>query len=103
MIVRKNDTGALLKFQLRQGYIPVNITGATVTLVGTRYDGSSFGGACVLSDPTNGKFSYSLTALDTSIAGIHVFSILVTLGDTVARLPRYGNERFEVLPLRVLN
>jgi BppU N-terminal domain len=98
MVLRQNDVGNLLKFQLRQGSQPVPIQGATITLVGTRSDGTSFGGACQILDAAQGKFQYVVQAQDTQKIGINFFSITVEIGGTRATLPRYGNERFEVAP-----
>jgi BppU N-terminal domain len=98
MVLRQNDVGNLLKFQLRQGSQPVPIQGATITLIGTRSDGTSFGGACQILDAAQGKFQYVVQAQDTATPCIGFFSIRVSIGGTIATLPRYGNERLEILP-----
>ncbi len=98
MILRQNDVGNLLKFQLKQGAHPVPIQGATITLSGVRSDGTTFGGSCQILDAALGKFQYVVQAQDTATPGIHTFNIRVSIGGTIATLPRYGNERLEILP-----
>jgi hypothetical protein len=102
MILRRGDVGSLLKFQLKQGSSPVPIDGATVTLNGTRSDGTTFGGSCNIVDAAQGKFQYVVQAQDTATTGVFSFNITVTIGGTTAKLPRYGDERLEILPLPTL-
>lgn len=101
MILRQGDTGTTLSFQVRKGSQPVVLTGATLTFEGKRFDGTTFGGSCAITDAINGRFTYTVSSPDTSIPGVHKFSVRIQFdGSTITRLPRLTDgERFEVLPL----